>query len=166
MSGFGKWEPIENNGSLLIPLTKGKYATIDAQDLSLVKDFSWQARERRDGKGFYAVSSSGRRMHRVLVGAWGKEIVDHVDGDGLNNRRGNIRKGTQSQNCVNRKQTPGPFLRGARPKKGRWQAYIKLAGKQTSLGYYATEEEAHNAYLKEATIRHGNWMPLPPPPTE
>jgi len=103
-------------------------------------------------------------MHRLLVGAWGQEIVDHIDGDGLNNTRANLRIGTQSQNCVNRRTTPGIHLRGARPKKGKWQAYIKYQGKQVSLGYYGTEQEAHEAYLSAAKSLHGNWMPLPAPP--
>lgn len=161
---MSEWQPIET-ATVSIPLTKGQVAVIDAADLSLVAHQSWHAVARRDGKGWYAANSSGRRMHRVLVGAWnGSKIVDHRDGDGLNNRRANLRVGTQALNCVNRKSTPGDHLRGARPKKGRWQAYIKQAGKQISLGYFATETEAHNAYLTEARKRYGDWMPLPDPP--
>lgn len=149
-----------------IPLTLGQVAIINAADLNLVLRHKWHARPRRDRRGYYAVNSSGLRMHRMLLGVWDDRIVDHKDGDGLNNRRDNLRAGSQSSNCVNRKVTPGPHLRGARPKKGRWQAYIKLAGKQRSLGYFATEKEAHAAYLAEATRLHGDWMPLPTPPED
>lgn len=149
---------------MIVPLTLGQSAVIDDADAGLVSGVSWQARPRRDGNGFYAVDSSGRRMHRVLTGAKLGEIVDHRDGDGLNNRRGNIRIGTQSGNCVNRRQTPGVYLRGARPKRGLWQAYIKFQGKQRSLGYYKTETAAHEAYMVEAQRLHGDWMPLPPAP--
>jgi len=148
-----------------IPLTLGLFATIDVADLPLVSGCRWQARRRRDGKTHYAVNHSGIRMHRLIAGASGTEIVDHRDGDGLNNTRSNIRKGTQSQNCVNRQTTPGKYLRGARPKKNKWQAYIKLGGKQRSLGYFDTESDAHAAYLVEARRLHGDWMPLPEPPT-
>lgn len=151
--------------NMYIPLTKGQVTVVDESDLALVSGRSWQAHQRSDGKGFYAVSD-GLRMHRHLAGVFDERIVDHIDGDGLNNRRLNIRVGTQSLNCVNRKQTPGPFLRGARPKKGKWQAYIKLSGKQRSLGYYDTEIEAHNVYVAEAHRLHGDWMPLPSPPKE
>lgn len=146
-----------------VPLTRGQVAVIDASDWPLVNTRSWQASPRRDGQGWYAVSD-GVRMHRLLTGARPGEIVDHRDGDGLNNRRLNLRVGTQSGNCVNRKRTPGTHLRGARPKMGRWQSYIKFAGKQRSLGYFATEREAHEAYVIEATRLHGDWMPLPEPP--
>lgn len=156
-----EWLPIE---TATVELTKGKVATIDRADLPLVERHTWQARQRRDGKGFYAVNSSGIRMHRLLLGVWDKRIVDHRDGDGLNNRRSNLRAGTQSGNCVNRRTTPGAFLRGARPKKGKWQAYIKFNGRQRSLGYFDTEAEAHGAYLAEASKLHGDWMPLPSPP--
>lgn len=147
-----------------IELTHGLYAEVDDLDLPLVSVKSWHARMRRDGKGYYAVSTGGVRMHRLLLGVTDSRIVDHKDGDGLNNKRDNLREGTQSKNCVNRKTTPGTNLRGARPKKGRWQAYIKYRGKQRSLGYFDTEQEAHEAYLVEAHKLHGDWMPLPPPP--
>lgn len=150
--------------TVLIPLTQGQSTIIDASDLPLVSGRSWQAHQRRDGEGYYAVSA-GVRMHRLLLGVTDPaRIVDHVNGDGLDNRRGNIREGTQSQNCVNRKRTPGPHLRGATPRRGRWKAYIKYRGKQRHIGYYATEREAHEAYLAEARKLHGDWMPLPPNP--
>lgn len=151
---------------LIIPLTLGQTAVVDAVDRSLVERFSWHARPRRDGRGFYAVNAGGTRMHRLLLGVWDKRVVDHIDGDGLNNRRANLRIGSQSQNCVNRRTTPGAHLRGTRPKRGKWQAYIKLDGKQRSLGYFETEAAAHAAYLREAARLHGDWMPLPPPPYE
>lgn len=161
------WKTMESapkDGTVRVPLTMGLVTVVDRADWPLIAPHSWHARKRRDGKGFYAVNGSGVRMHRLLVGAWGSEIVDHIDGDGLNNRRSNIRKGTQSQNCVNRQTTPGAYLRGARPKKGKWQAYIKYQGRQRSLGYHPTEEAAHAAYVAEARRLHGDWMPLPPAP--
>lgn len=154
------------DGTVEIPLTLGQSCVIDRDDLPLIERFKWHARPRRDGCGYYAVSTSGIRMHRLLVGAWGAEIVDHRDGNGLNNRRSNLRKGTQSQNCVNRRKTPGSNLRGVRPKKGKWQAYIKYQGKQRSLGYFDSAEKAHTAYLVEAYRLHGDWMPLPEPPPQ
>lgn len=147
-----------------VQLTHGKVAVIDLIDWSLVSRHTWHARPRRDGKGFYAVNGAGTRMHRLLLGVWDSRIVDHIDGDGLNNRRSNLRAGTQSQNCVNRKETPGRYLRGARPKKGKWQAYIKYQGKQKSLGYFTSEVEAHQAYVAAAIELHQDWMPLPAPP--
>lgn len=150
--------------TIQIPLTLGQVATINLEDLPLISGRKWQAHRRRDGKGYYAVNSSGLRMHRMLCGVWDSRIVDHRNGDGLDNRRCNIRIGTQSLNSVNRLTTPGPYLRGCRPKFNKWRATIKHGGKQRSLGYFDTEQEAHQAYLAEAARLYGDWMPLPSPP--
>lgn len=151
--------------SAVIQLTQGQVALVDDADVPLLSTRSWQAQPRRDGQGCYAVSD-GVRMHRLLLRAQPGQIVDHRNGDGLDNRRHNLRLGTQSGNCVNRRRTPGRYLRGARPKKGLWQAYIKFGGKQRSLGYFNTEQAAHEAYITEARLLHGDWMPLPPAPTQ
>lgn len=155
---------IKASSIIRVPLTRGLFATIDAEDYQIIAAHSWHARQRHDGKGFYAANSDGVRMHRLLMGIQDDRIVDHRDEDGLHNCRLNIRAGTQSQNCINRRTTPGKYLRGARPKKGLWQAYIKYQGRQRSLGYFETEEAAHNAYLAEAGRMHGDWMPLPAGP--
>lgn len=149
-----------------VELTHGQFSVVDIDDAASVASVKWHAAPRRDRRGFYAVNSRGERMHRVLMRPGPGQIVDHVNGDGLDNRRANLRVGTQSGNCVNRKTTPGSHMRGARPKKGKWQAYIKFAGKQRSLGYFNTEGDAHRAYLAEAKRLHGDWMPLPDAPTE
>ena len=154
------WQSIE-----IIPLTRGQSAIIDLADSPVVSGRSWQAQFRSDGKGFCAVSD-GLRMSRLLTNPSKDQIVDHINGDGLDNRRANLRLGSQSQNCVNRKTTPGPYLRGARPKKNKWQAYIKYRGHQKSLGYFRTEREAHVAYLDAGRKLHGNWMPLPEGPSD
>lgn len=153
-----KWVSVEE-----IELTKGQTAIVDAFNLKRLQDVSWQATLRSDGNGYYATSSKGR-MHRIIMRAGPYDVVDHINGNGLDNRESNLRIGTQSQNCVNRKVTPGKYLRGTRPKRNKWQAYIKLNGKQRSLGYYDTMNEAYEAYLAEAYRLHGSWMPLPEPP--
>jgi hypothetical protein len=147
-----------------IKLTQGQFAEIDEADYPLIAVHSWQARPRRDGRGFYAVNSTGVRMHRLLLGVWDDRIVDHIDGDGLNNQRANIRVGTQSQNCVNRKQTPGPFMRGVYRKGRKFRSRIKVKGRMVSLGYFDTEAEAHAAFVAKSTELHGDWRPLPPAP--
>lgn len=161
------WQPISTapkDGTARVPLTRGLAAIIDADDLMHVCGRKWQAHARRDGKGYYAVDSSGTRMHRLLMGPGDGQIVDHIDGDGLNNTRKNLRIGTQSQNCVNRKTTPGRYMRGVRKWKRRWKASIKVGNKQKHLGIFASELEAHEAYLKASKELHGDWQPLPEPP--
>ncbi len=158
--------PKDGTECVQIQLTQGKMALVDAADVHLIANRCWQAQQRHDGKAWFAVGSDGTRMHRVILNAPNNKIVDHRNGDGLDNRRTNLRLGTQSLNCVNRRSTPGPFLRGAQRRGTRWRASIKLNGKMKSLGYFATEEKAHAAYLNAAHEAHGDWMPLPPPPKD
>lgn len=87
-------------------------------------------------------------------------IVDHIDGDTLDNRKVNLRIGTLSLNSVNRKRTAGKFLRGVRKKCQRFQAYITINGKQKPLGTFDTELLAHEEYIKVAREVYGEWFPL------
>ena len=93
-----------------IQLTKGKYTQIDDEDFYLIEGIKWQCRNNR-GCGFYASATrviDGKKtsilMHRVILGINDKNInVDHIDGDGLNNHRYNLRLATDSQNNCNSK---------------------------------------------------------------
>ena len=89
-------------------------------------------------------------MHRQLVGARSGEQVDHRDGDGLNNRRANLRGCNQSQNFANRVVLPvkvSPY-RGVYPaRNGRgWRAQAKARGHTVHLGTFTTPEAAARAY--------------------
>lgn len=144
----------------VIPLTRGQVAIIDAADVALVSHLSWNADPRKDGDGFYARARGGLRLHRVIMGVTERHIiVDHEDGDGLNCRRGNMRIGTQGNNCVNRRRTPGGHLRGAYRDGNRWFSQIKIAGEAVRLGRFDSEAEAHAAYLAKARELHGDWLP-------
>lgn len=145
---------------IVIKLTKNQTSIIDQDKTELIKKYNWQAQERSDKKGWYVVSRGGIRMHRLLMNAKKGEIVDHINGNGLDNRIINLRIGNQSLNSINRKITPGKFLRGTRPKKKKWQAYLKHKGKTTTLGHYFSEQEAHEVYKKESRKLHGDWFPL------
>lgn len=88
-------------GTKEIELTKNKVAVIDAEDYNLVKDMKWHTNEK-DGI-FYARGWDGERdiyMHRLLMGF--PECTDHINGNGLDNRRSNLRACTQKENTRNR----------------------------------------------------------------
>lgn len=143
---------------LLIPLTQGQFAKIDKSDLDLVNRCKWQAAKRADGKGFYATSRFGK-MHRIILSISDSRIVDHKDGDGLNNRRYNIRAGNQSLNSVNRRTTQSKYLRGVYKDGNCWFSKIKINKKNVYLGSFKTEQEAHNAFMNVAKKIHGEWVP-------
>ena len=97
-------------------------------------------------------------MHRYLLQANPGERVDHQDGNGLNNRRENIRKATSSQNGMNARAQVG----GSSKFKGvwrptRWRAEIRVNYKTIHLGSFATEEEAAHAYDEAARRLFGEF---------
>lgn len=143
----------------IVPLTRGMVAIIDVSDVELICGQSWSADPRLDGDGYYAKARGGLRLHRVIMDAPKGVIVDHRDGDGLNCRRYNLRIGTQALNCVNRRRTPGLYLRGTFPRGDRWRSGIKIGGKRVTLGTFDTELEAHAAYLAKAREMYGDWLP-------
>lgn len=157
--------PIRIEGNVAyVPLTRGHEAVIDAADVSIIGGFSWWAVEK--GNTTYAVRQSGPRTHRVttymhmaILPVAEGHLVDHRDGNGLNNRRSNLRAATVPQNQHNRpigrKNTSG--FKGVcwSKRDGRWQANIRINGKKRSLGLHSTAEEAHAAYAKASAELHG-----------
>lgn len=139
-----------------IELTQGKWALVDNCDLGMLAQYSWYCMNNK-GRGFYAVSTTGhgvnrRRvfMHRLLVSAPPGMFVDHVNGDGLDNRRDNLRLATHKQNCRNQKVLTGKLSRfkGVTWLKGEgvWYAQIMCNKKNHNLGRFADEVEAARAY--------------------
>lgn len=150
-----------------IPLTQGKKAIIHAADLKKVAGMRWHAIFNR---GWYAstkIMRDGRRvaisMHRFLIDPTGAKQVDHRDGNGLNNRRCNLRKCTIAQNCANAKQKPhSSRYKGVhwRKNRGFWTATIMKAGKAHFLGCFHSEVAAAMAYNSAALSLFGKFARL------
>jgi len=110
---------------VIILLTQGQQTVIDDEDWHLVEDYKWYAvKGRRDN--YYAASKiNGKKvsMHRLLTGCvpFDKKIVDHIDGDGLNNRRVNLRVGGYKQNARNK-------IRGLNNTTGKTGIYYRNDG--------------------------------------
>lgn len=165
---FDSKPPPKKQASNLIRVSPDFVAVVDAADFHLVSQFSWSVKRVPNGKTFYAQSTKGLLMHRLIMGV--DCPVDHKDGDGLNNRRENLRAATQSQNCANRRkhQIGKSKYKGVTPRGKKWAAEVRRrAGRGMDcfyLGLFDTEEAAAAAYnLKAAEIwpEHSRPNPLP-----
>lgn len=91
-------------------------------------------------------------MHRFIMNTKSKEVVDHVDHDGLNNRRGNLRNVTTAENAqnLNLAKNNSTGVRGVsfNKQKGKYEAYYHLENKKIRVGLFDTVEDAE-ARLKE-----------------
>lgn len=167
-----QWEPIEIDEDIYgIPLSRGQMALIDKKDFDKVKDYGWHAYFDSVGKTFYAVTRThGIRliMHRLILNAPDSLVVDHIDHNGLNNRRSNIRICTQSQNCMNKKgqsnSTTGYRGVSFHKRKNKFQATIMVNRKQMYLGSFNTALEASGAYQAAAKKLFGEFYYDTPEP--
>lgn len=153
------------DGAKWIPLTKGKFALVDDADFYTLALHSWCAMP--GGHTFYAcrtVRSEGRKrslvkMHRLLLGHV-DGFVDHINGDGLDNRRSNLRvcaSGENRRNSHKPRITTTSRFKGVYCFNCAWTAQIGSHGDNIYLGTFPTEEAAAHAYDDAARRLHGEF---------
>ena len=152
--------------SKIIKLTRGYESIVDDEDYDrLIKMGKWNI--MRKGKNIYArrndkkATKSITLMHRLILDAPKDLHIDHINGNGLDNRKINLRFCTASQNQMNRTSVAGSSSRfkgvhwHIRNKK--WQAQIALRGRYYYLGIFDNEIDAAIIYDEAAKILHGNF---------
>jgi len=163
-----------------IPLTQGKFAIVDPEDYEELSRYKWYA--VRSPRGFYAVRSAkanglshavqnGRigqknvRMHRVILKAPEGKFIDHINHNGLDNRKSNLRICTMQQNAWNMRKQRGNCVsqyKGVTRRKdtGKWQARIIYNAKRISIGCFDDEKAAAMAYDNKAKEMFGEYAAL------
>lgn len=149
-----------------LELTQGKFALVDDEDYDWLNRWKWYAHIK--SKKFYAVRSFGKRpnragmyMHRLILNTSKGDVVDHIDGNGLNNQRNNLRLCTQAENVRNQslKLVNTSGYKGVHWQKNmnKWVARITFNYKKIHLGYFDTPLEASRAYDEKAKELFGEF---------
>ena len=145
-----------------INLTQGKVALVDEEDFIILSSVRWYCVRFR-GK-FYAqgmIDGKPVYMHRFIVKANRRFDIDHKDGNGLNNRKSNLRACTKSQNQGNRgtasHNTSGFKGVSAHPSFKGFRAFIRKNGIQQHIGIFQTASQAAREYDKKAKELFGEF---------
>lgn len=152
-----------------IPLTKGFSALVDDEDYPRVSQHKWRALVRKSARKsrVYVARHEGwpdRKtilLHRFLTDAPAEMVVDHINGDTLDNRRANLRVCTQAQNLANQGPKFGcSGFKGVHRHRGKWKVTISSAKEMHYLGVFQNIEDAARAYDDAAKRLHGEFARL------
>lgn len=144
-----------------LQLTNGGVTLVDDDIYEQIKIYNW----RRDKLANHVVRTTGpkqhrkiMRLHRFVMNAQKGQIVDHINGNVLDNRKENLRFASKSTNGMNR-------LKQANNKSGykgvcyhksakKWVAQLTVSGKRVINSFHETAEEAAEAYKNAALLHH------------
>ncbi len=136
-----------------IELTQGEVTIVDDEDFEVLNAFKWFAHKRR---GKYYVGRNGGKyphrvmlhMHRIIMDCPKEMQIDHKNGNGLDNRKENLRICTNAENQQNKRKNKTAIsgYKGIRWHKRdhRWQARIKVNGKSKHLGYFTSKRRSYS----------------------
>lgn len=150
-----------------ILLTKSKVALVDNWEYERLRKHSWHASLYRNT--YYALTGNGKtqarvKMHHLVLPLLPGLEVDHIDGNGLNNQRENLRLCTSSQNSMNQRPQLGTTSRykGVCWDKARnkWEAKIVVKNKTIHLGRFKVEKDAALVYNVAAIKYFGQFAYL------
>lgn len=152
-----------------VRLYQGQHALVDIQDYALVSAYKWSYSSCNSRTGYATtipyVNKKRKKqikMHNLIFGG-SPGTVDHINGNGLDNRRINLRLATVGQQAYNKpksknKKTPGckgvSITRDRNKKPKYWIARITVSGKRIYLGTFKNHIAASRAYIKAAKKYH------------
>ena len=142
-----------------IQLTRGLVALVDDEDYDELSKYKWSF----DGRSYARRREGGAsiRMHIQLMGKIDGLEIDHINGNGLDNRRRNLRRVTHAQNTQNRKpnKSGSSIYKGVswNKKSKNWRATIGIEGTIINLGSFENELDAAEAYKSAAILLVGEY---------
>lgn len=114
-------------------------ALIDLEDIETIKEIGWFLGANGYVTGYHK-NKKNISLHKMITKTGSRELVDHIDGNKLNNKKSNLRTATHQQNCFNKKA-----IGVRKTKSNKYQAYITKDKKQINLGVYENIEDAIKA---------------------
>lgn len=151
-----------------IQLGKGEFTLVDDEDFCKLSLIKWRILKARGYTKDYVygyISSKKRHifLHRFLMNPQIGMVVDHINGDGLDNRKKNLRICTTQENSRSRRflqknNTTG--YQGVKKNKNGWESQIKVNGKMKYLGYSKDKTKAAKIYDEAAKKYHGEFATL------
>lgn len=149
-----------------IQLSQGKYAIVDDEDFEYLNSLGKWSTANMYNLSYAIKKHDGRNtlMHRLIIGAKKGEIVDHINGDGLDNRKCNLRICLHKENLRNRsaQKNSKSGVKGVCKPKGRnkWRVQIKINGKIKNIGNFYELNDAIKCYNSAATKHYGEFAKL------
>ena len=142
---------------------KGYEVIVSGEDYERVMQHKWHIKCNLKKGGAYFASYVGKssivKLHRFIINCPENMIVDHINGNVLDNRRSNLRICTKHQNTMNKIVTNTSGYKGVswHKRDKKWQAQIKINYVNIHLGLFSTPELAHKAYCEAAIKYHGEF---------
>jgi len=150
-----------------IKLTQGKYAKVDAEDFEKLNKHKWYAKRRMNRFYAHRRNEAGINvaMHREIMKPARSLCVDHKDGNGLDNRKDNLRIATTAENNYNKRKSLNALsseYKGVSIDKrtNKWRAIIYYKYRKIGLGSYENEIDAAKAYDEAAKELFGKFAKL------
>jgi len=144
-----------------IKCTKGLYALVDDEDYTVINRFNWYTHHQGHSKTSYAFTTIlGKKIHmaRFIVGSLrSRHVIDHVNRNGMDNRKTNLRICTVKQNSYNKMLTKNRYKGVKKFSPTCFEAYIRKDRKAIHIGQFKTEVEAAKAYDEKATELFGEF---------
>jgi hypothetical protein len=140
----------------------GTPVRVDAEDLPMLLKYRWTIFKGPSGKyanvSGHRLTPSRPRMHRILTNAPAGMMVDHINHNGLDNRRSNLRLATNAQNQWNKLPMGSRSgFKGVTSSRGVYGAAICVLGKHIALGRFRLAEDAARAYDQAAVKYFGEF---------
>lgn len=146
----------------------GKFAQVDDEDYEFLIKRRWFGVYSKTSCNYYVVCNynlggriwTNKKMHHLVIGKKEGMVVDHIDGNGLNNQKSNLRHCTSSDNMKNKRKYKNcaSEYKGVSKSGNKWISRIQVNGKSIYLGMFDCQIKASEAYKNAANTHFGNFV--------